>query len=122
MCQDYIGSQRDQLRCESANLAAVGSSPANVEAARRFQTFLLRREPETSLCVLIARRMEPELLRQFVSKATRPKLPSGLLLSPGLSAFLDHLLPGLLNLLFHEFLDSLRCFKATAVAFVAGRR
>src|SRR5262245_47396089 len=31
MCQYYIGSERDQLRCVSANLAAVGSSPANVD-------------------------------------------------------------------------------------------
>src|SRR6185295_19550264 len=31
-----------------------------------------RREPQTSLLVLIARRMEPEHFRQFVSKATRP--------------------------------------------------
>src|SRR5260370_2613789 len=31
-------------------------------------------------------------------------------------------LHGLLNLLFYELLDSLRCLKATAVAFIKGRR
>jgi hypothetical protein len=29
--------------------------------------------------------LDLDMLRQFVSKATRPKLPGGLLLSPGLS-------------------------------------
>ena len=41
------------------------------------------REPETSVFVLIADEWNRDI-RQFVSKATRPKLPGGLLLSPGL--------------------------------------
>jgi hypothetical protein len=100
-------------------------------------------------------------LRQFVSKATRPKLPGGLLLSPGLPCAVSQeavrrrsktsrqvgsplgepsveiktqqeritrgrrsgpALHGLLNLLFYELLDSLRCLKATAVAFIKSRR
>src|SRR5262245_11943921 len=93
-------------------------------------------EPESSLCVLIPRRMEPELLRQFVSKATRPKLPGGLLLSAGLSprglegvAETQHdritratALHNLLNLLFYKLLDGLRCLKATVVALIQDYR
>src|SRR5215831_12064469 len=40
------------------------------------------REPETSMVVVIPRRMEPEHAAARL-KATRPKLPGGLLLSPG---------------------------------------
>jgi hypothetical protein len=42
------------------------------------------REPETSVFVLIADEWNRNT-RQFVTKATRPKLPGGLLLFPSLS-------------------------------------
>ena len=78
-------------------------------------------------------------LRQFVSKATRPKLPGGLLLSAGLSPRgLEGMaesagqnyegrrsapaLHNLLNLLFYKLLDGLRCLKATVVAFIQDHR
>jgi hypothetical protein len=74
-------------------------------------------------------------LWQFVSKATRPKLPGGLLLSGGLSRVVSKLaesqhdrmmmaaaIYNLLNLLLYKLLDRLRCLKATVVAFIQDHR
>jgi hypothetical protein len=94
-----------------------------------------RREPETSVFVLIARRMEPEhpAVRLKGHSAQAPEWPFAIsrpvsarrkraVIEIARGPLTGHVLHGLLNLLLHELLDSLRCLKATAVAFVEGHR